>query len=262
MEKFLEGKGAVITGAASGFGRGDAIRFAELGANLVLADVNMEKLEETERLVKEKGAQVLIKQCDVTSWEEVRNLAKEAFATFDNIYILVNNAGVGLDFKTILAGSEDIWDKTFNINLKGQWLVAKAFYRKMKMQKFEPLAGKMINMASIAGVKIDPYIPIYSLSKMGVIGLTELLAAQLAPKITVNCVSPGYHVTGIYNWDEKIMVGTMEAGGVKTLLDRIGTIEDIVKVIEFLSSPASDFITGQNFVVDGGIVSGGVPSHL
>lgn len=261
-EKFLEGKGAVISGAASGFGRADAIRFAELGANLVLTDVNEEGLEETAKLAKDKGANVLTVKADVSDFEQLKKLAKDAYATFDNIYVLVNNAGIGLDFKTILFVSEEIWDKTFNINLKGQWLMMKAFHRKMKAQKLEPLSGKIINMASIAGIKVDPYIPIYSLSKLGVIGLTELLAAQLAPKITVNCVSPGYHVTGIYANDKKTMVGTMEAGGVKTLLNRIGTVDDVVKIIEFLASPASDFITRQNVVVDGGIVSGGVPSHL
>lgn len=263
FNKFLEGKGAVITGAASGFGRDDALKLAEVGANLVLCDVNVEGLEETAQLVKSKyGAEVLTAQTDVSDSDQVKKLAKQAYATFDNIYVLVNNAGVGIDFTSILAVKERIWDTTLNINLKGQWLIAKTFCRKMKMQKFEPIAGKIINMASIAGVKPDPFIPVYSISKVGVIALTQLLAAQLAPKVTVNCVSPGYHVTGIYDNDVDLMQKTMDAGGVQTPLKRYGTIEDISNIIVFLASPHSDFITGQNVIVDGGIVSVGVPPHL
>ena len=131
----------------------------------------------------------------------------------------------------------------------------------MKKQEFKPISGKVIHTASIAGMVVDNKIPAYSITTAGVIAMIKLLAQSLAPKITVNALSPGYHVTGIYNNSEEAMLMTMEDGHVKTPLNRLGTIEDIVKVSVFLASSASDFITGHNFPVDGGIAEVGVPAY-
>ncbi|MHA1413585.1 MAG: SDR family NAD(P)-dependent oxidoreductase, partial [Promethearchaeota archaeon] len=141
-----------------------------------------------------------------------------------------------------------------------QWLVSKFVCKRMKKQDFEPIAGKVIHTASIAGMKVDNKIPAYSIAKAGVIAMVKLLAQSLAPKITVNAISPGYHVTGIYNNSEEAMRMTMEDGHVKTPLNRLGTIEDVVNVSLFLASPLSDFITGHNIPVDGGIAEVGVPA--
>lgn len=262
-EKFLEGKGALITGGASGFGRGFAFAYAEKGADLVLVDIQRELLEETSKQLKQITKKKVIPIiCDVSKSDQVNEMAKQAFSELDNIFILNNNAGVGLTFgKDLLRINEEQFDKTIAINLKGQWLVAKEVCKRMKKQTFEPLAGKVIHTASISGVKVDNGLPDYSISKVGIIAMVQLLAQSLAPKITVNAISPGYHITGIYDNREDIMKMTMDQGHVKTPLNRYGTIEDVVNVSLFLASPLSNFITGHNFVVDGGIAEVGVPPY-
>lgn len=261
--KFLEGKGALITGGASGFGRGFAFAYANKGADIVLVDIKEELLEETSKQLKQITKKKVIPIiCDVSKSDQVNEMAKQAFSELDNIFILNNNAGICLTFKKdLLRLNEEQFDKTIAVNLKGQWLVAKEICKRMKKQTFEPLAGKVIHTASIAGVKVDNGIPDYSISKVGIIAMVQLLAQSLAPKITVNAISPGYHITGIYDNREDIMKMTMDEGHVKTPLNRYGTIEDVVNVSLFLASPLSDFITGHNFPIDGGIVEVGVPPY-
>ena len=263
VEKFLEGKGALITGGASGFGRGAAYAFAERGADLVLVDVNEELLIETSKNVEKKtGQKVIPIVCDVSNSDQVETMAKQVYKELDNVYILFNNAGIALSYGVnICRIKEENWEKIMNTNLKGQWLVAKAFCRKMKAQKFEPITGKMIHTSSIAGMVVDGGVPLYSISKAGVIALTQLLSQTLAPKITVNSIAPGLHVTGIYrNSEEEIRI-KIESGHIKTPLNRIGTVEDVVKLLIFLASPMSNFITGHNFPIDGGIAEVGVPPN-
>lgn len=262
-DKFLEGKGVLITGGASGFGRGVGFELAKRGADLVLVDINEELLEQTTKKIEQETKQKVIPiVCDVTNADQVAAMGKQAFNELDNIYIIFNNAGAGFIYgKSLLRIPDDIWDKEINLNLKGQWLVAKALWRKMNAQKFEPLAGKMIHTSSVAGMVPDPFIPIYSIAKAGIIAMVEVLAKTLAPKITVNAISPGYHATGVYKNDEDVMKFTMKDGNVKTPLNRIGTVEDVVNLLVFLASPASNFITGHNFPIDGGIAEVGVPAH-
>jgi NAD(P)-dependent dehydrogenase (short-subunit alcohol dehydrogenase family) len=263
IEKFLEGKGALITGGASGFGRGFAIEYAKRGADLVLVDIDEEKLQNTASRIQENhGQKVIPIVCDVSDSSQVKSMAKQAFEELDNIYILNNNAGIGDPYgPDLLRLKEKYWDRLININLKGQWLVSKFVAKKMKRQGFKPYAGKIIHTASIAGMKVDEKLPAYSIAKTGVIAMVKLLAQTLAPKITVNAISPGYHVTGIYNDREDVMKMTMEDGHVKTPLNRLGTIDDVVKVSLFLASEQSNFITGHNFPCDGGIAEVGVPAY-
>jgi NAD(P)-dependent dehydrogenase (short-subunit alcohol dehydrogenase family) len=262
-EKFLEGKGALITGGASGFGRGFGFAYAQRGADLVLVDINEELLEETcKKIEKETNQKVIPIICDVSDSSQVQNMAKQAFNELDNIYILNNNAGGGFGFyKDPLRVKEELFDKTIALNLKGQWIVAKEIAKKMKRQTIEPLAGKIIHTASIAGVRVDPGIPDYSISKAGVIAMMQILAQSLAPRITVNAISPGYHLTGAYRNNLEAMKMTMDEGHVKTPLNRYGTADDVVNVSVFIASPASNFITGHNFIVDGGIAEVGVPAY-
>ncbi|MFX0187852.1 MAG: SDR family NAD(P)-dependent oxidoreductase [Candidatus Hodarchaeota archaeon] len=265
VEKFLEGKGAVITGGASGFGRGVAYAFAERGADLVLVDINEELLEETAKKVAQASGQKVIPiVCDVSKSDQVEAMAKQAYKDLHNVYILFNNAGIGVAYgRTICRVKEENWDRIMAVNLKGQWLVAKSLWRKMKAQKFEneELSGKMINTSSMAGMIVDPAIPAYSITKVGVIALTQLLAKSLAPKITANSIAPGFHVTGIYLNDEEAMRTTMRDGKVQIPLVRLGTVEDVVNLVLFLASPASNYITGHCFPIDGGIGEVGVPPY-
>ena len=265
IDKFLEGKGALITGAASGFGRGIAYAYAERGAELVLVDVNEELLLETAKSIeKESNQKVIPIVCDVSSSEQVQAMAKQAFKELDNIYILNNNAGVGLIYgPDLLRIKEDMFDKIMSINLRGQWLVSKYVCKQMKKQKIEPLSGKVIHTASISGMVVDEKLSAYSISKVGVIAMVQLLAKSLAPKITVNAISPGFHITGIYNDSEDAMISTMKDGRVITPLNRLGKVEDVVNVSIFLASPLSNFITGHNLPADGGIAEVGIaPNYM
>jgi NAD(P)-dependent dehydrogenase (short-subunit alcohol dehydrogenase family) len=262
VEKFLEGKGALITGGASGFGKGVALALAERGADLVLVDINEELLEETSKLVEQKtGKKAVPIICDVSKSDQVQEMAKDAFKELENIYVLFNNAGIATHFGiNIIRRKEEHYDKIMDVNLKGQWLVSKALCRKMKTQKFDPLAGKIIHTASIAGIVVDTAIPVYSISKVGIIALMQLLAKALAPKITVNSISPGMHLTPMYI-NEQILRAHIDDGNVKTPLNRYGTVEDVVNLVVFLASPASNFITGHNFPIDGGIAEVGAPPN-
>ncbi|MHA1291513.1 MAG: SDR family NAD(P)-dependent oxidoreductase [Promethearchaeota archaeon] len=262
-EKFLEGKGVLITGGASGFGKGVGLELAKRGAEVILVDINEEKLEEASKEIGQiTNKKVIPLVCDVSKSDQVQTMAKQAFKELDNIYVLFNNAGIGVSYgRNILRVKEADWDKIMAVNLKGQWLVSQAICKKMKNQKFEPLAGKVIHTASIAGMVVDAALPAYSITKAGIIALMQLFAKTLAPKITVNSISPGYHLTGIYMNDEETMLFTMKDGNVKTPLDRIGTIKDVVDLCVFLASSQSNFITGHNFPCDGGIAEVGVPAN-
>jgi len=262
VEKFLEGKGAVITGGASGFGKGIALAYAERGADLVLVDIKEEVLEETSKEIEQaSGQRVIPIVCDVSSSDQVKSMAKQASNELENIFVLNNNAGIAINYgKNLLKVTEKMWDQMMSVNLKGQWLVAKAFGRKMRTQKIEPIAGKMIHTASLAGVVVDEMTPVYALTKVGIIGMVKLLAQSLAPNVTVNSLSPGYHFTPMY-LNRELMKTIMDEGHVKTPLNRIGTIDDVVNVSVFLASPASNFITGHNFPVDGGVGDVGCPAN-
>ena len=262
-EKFLDGKGVLITGGASGFGRGVAYEFAKIGADLVLVDINEDLLEETSKKIKEKTKQKVVPiVCDVSDSKQVKSMTEQTFSELDNVYILFNNAGIlSQAGSNIMKISERAWDININVNLKGQWLVDKTVGRKMNRQKMEPLRGKVIHTTSIAGMVVDDTLSAYSISKAGIIALTQLVAKTLAPYITSNAIAPGYHITGLYANNEDTVIQSMKMSDVKTPLNRIGTIEDVVNLMIFLASPRSDFITGHIFPIDGGIAEVGVPAH-
>jgi len=263
LEKFLEGKGALITGGASGFGRGVAYAYAESGADLALVDINESLLEETSKKIHDKtGKEVIPIICDVSDSKQVKQMANQVFNELENVYVLFNNAGlttaIGVD---IIRVAEKSWDKVIDVNLKGQWLLDKFICKKMNRQDFIPLRGKVIHTTSIAGLVIDETLPVYSISKMGIIALTQLVARTCAPYISSNAIAPGYHLTGVYGYNEDILLQSIKLGNVKTPLNRLGTVEDVVNLMIFLASPLSDFMTGHVFPIDGGIAEVGVPSY-
>jgi len=146
IDRFLEDKGVLITGGASGFGKGVAFEFAKRGADLVLIDINEKMLEETSKWIETETRQKVVPIiCDVSQTDQVKQMAKQTFQELDNIYILFNNAGICPGFgKDVLKVDEKIWNSTINVNLKGQWLVSKFICRNMRRQSFEPLSGKVI----------------------------------------------------------------------------------------------------------------------
>ncbi|MFW9783344.1 MAG: SDR family NAD(P)-dependent oxidoreductase [Candidatus Heimdallarchaeota archaeon] len=262
--KFLQGKGCLITGGASGFGRAVAYSFAEHGADLVLVDVNEELLEETSHNIKMKtGSKIAPITCDVSDSKQVKQMTNQSFNELENIFILFNNAGIATTYGVdLIKVGEKAWDKTMNINLKGQWLLDKFVCRKMNRQSFEPLRGKVIHTASHYGIALNPLNPLYSLSKAGVIALTKLLAKTVAPYISSNAIAPNHRVTGFYANREDILKQVINDSNEKIPLNRIGTLEDVVDIILFLASSDSDFITGHCFIIDGGTTEVGVHPNI
>ena len=254
-DNFLDGKGALITGGASGFGRGAAYALAEKGADLILVDINEKLLEETAKKVeKETGRKVVPIICDVSRSDQVQAMAKQTFEELDNVYILFNNAGIAdYSLQDITKVKEENWDRVINVNLKGQWLVVNSLLDNMKKQQFKPLAGKIICTSSIGAIGHPTNLPAYCISKVGVLAMAKLFAKTLAPRFTVNSILPGIHTTGIYLNSEEIIREMMKMGNTRIPLGRIGTVDDITNMLIFLASPASDYITGQEFIVSGGL---------
>lgn len=258
-KNFLEGKVALVTGAGSGgFGREMAKAYAKKGANLVLNDINAEGLEQTRDIIlKENDIEVLIVKADISDSGQVKEMVEKVFEKFDNLFLLVNNAGIDGGLYTSLKVKEEIYDKVMDVNLKGAWNVTKAFYRRMRRQKhFIPIAGKIINIASCAGTVngTNPYLGVYSASKAGLLAFTRLWALELgSSNITVNAISPGVFLTPIYNNDPKLIRDFLKTRGVKIPINKIGEGKWIADVALFLASAAADYITGQNIIIDGGM---------
>ena len=188
-EQFLEGKVALVTGAGSGFGREMAIAFASKGANLVLNDINIESINETREIIlKSHNVDILLVEADISDETQVEGMRKDVYQKFDNLFLLVNNAGIRGGSSSLKTKIND-YDKVMDVNVKGAWNVTKAFYKKMSRQKFEPIAGKIINITSCAGTEsgLNPFIGMYSVSKAALIAFTKLWALELGDKnITVN----------------------------------------------------------------------------
>ena len=257
-DKFLEGNVALITGAGGGFGREMAILFADKGANLVINDINIDGLKETRDIIlKDYDVEILLAKADISKSEEVNAMINQVFEKFDNIFLLVNNAGIDGGLYASLKAKEEMYDKVMAVNVKGAWNCTKALFRKMKGQRqFKPVRAKIINIASCAGTQngLNPLIGIYSASKASLIAFTKLWALELGPSdITVNAISPGVFLTPIYNNDPKLIRQFLDTRGVKLPIDKIGDAKWVADLALFLASPAADYITGQNIVIDGGL---------
>lgn len=244
----LKGKVAVVTGSSKGIGRAIALRLARDGASVVVNGRNDADIAAVvDEIRKMKGKAVGIR-ADVSSAKDVQNLVTGAVKAFKRLDIFVNNAGI-LDMKACAQMTEQDWDRTLDINLKGYFLCAKAASAQMIKQKS---GGRMVNIASIAGMSAYPGCPAYSVSKAGIIMLTKSLALELAAaKINVNAVAPGAIETAMTKdvLENKHVYQQMLAGIPK---GRIGKPEDIANAVAFLVSDDADYITGVTLTVDGG----------
>ena len=255
-KKMLEGKVALVTGAGSGFGREMAIAFASQGASLVLNDINLESINETREMVLSLyNVDILLAEADISDEEQVDTMRKNVFHKYENVFLLVNNAGIRGGSSSLKTKTND-YDRVMDVNVKGAWNVTKAFYRKMIKQKFKPVAGKIINITSCAGTEcgLNPFIGMYSVSKAALIAFTKLWALELgSSNITVNAICPGIFLTPIYNNDPDFIREWIKLRNIKLPIDKIGDASQVADVALFLASPASDYITGQNIVLDGGM---------
>jgi NAD(P)-dependent dehydrogenase (short-subunit alcohol dehydrogenase family) len=253
MSPVLKGKVAVITGASRGLGKAFAMRFAEEGADLLLSTTNPERAKGTIDEVKAKGVKVATVQADISKVDEPEKIAAAVMKEYGKVDILVNNAAIwgGLNITPWNAWSIEDWDRIFDVNVRGTWLVCKAIAPIMaKAGK-----GKIINIASnVARVPAAQLFLPYSCSKGAVYILTQALAHALGESgINVNAIAPGYTASeASLNQEGSDKIFEIATG--EQSMHRRGQPVDMVGAAVFLASVDSDFITGQTYYIDGGTV--------
>lgn len=250
----LIGKSAIVTGSSSGIGRAAALALAEAGADVVVNGSNrMEGAEQTAHEIEQLGRKSIAVKADISNIDDVDTLVSTAADTLGKIDILYTNAGI-FHMGSLEEHTPDLWTRTLNINLTGQFLVCQRVVPEMKKQG----KGKIVNNGSIFGHQGVPGCLAYSVSKMGVHGMTRCLAIELAPfKINVNAVAPGCIVTPLTDdFFPAMGNGDAEAGKREVVksypIGRLGEVEDVANAVVYLASDAADFITGQIIFVDGG----------
>lgn len=238
----FKNKTAFITGAAVGIGRAAALKFAEKGANLVLTDINFDKLKEVKEELGKYSGEVLIFECDVRNGEEVNNIAKQAKEKFASVDILVNNAAIWRSFKPFSEVTAEEWRDFLDINILGQVNCINA----VLMGMLEKGYGKIINVASVAGVYGNANMAPYSATKGALISMTKALAKEVADKgICVNSISPG-SVSPAENPD----IDYTEKSDL-SFMGRTGSDAENANLICFLASDEAGYISGQNVQIDG-----------
>ena len=247
MDFSLEGKVALVTGGSRGIGKAAALGLARAGADVIVASRKLPDLEKVAEEIRGLGRKSLAVEAHVGKVEEINNLVSKVMEEFGRIDILVNNAGANPTMDQALDIEERAWDSIMNLNLKGLFFLSQAVTRVMKEQG----GGKIINIASTAGISPD-LLPIYSISKAGVIMATKVMAQQWAQyNIRANVVAPGLTRTQFSQalWgNPDILQGAMS----RIPMARIAEPDEMVGAIVYLASDASSYVTGQVLAVDGG----------
>ena len=279
MGGILENKVAIITGAAQGIGRAAAIIFGREGAKLVVADIQKEAGEQTASEVRAAGGEACFLACDITQAGQVEALVAETVARYGRLDCAFNNAGCEFDFAPTLECSEENFDRSIALNLKGTWLCMRAEMRQMLAQKG---GGAIVNTASVAGVVAERGYPAYAAAKAGVIQLTRTAAVEYAGAgIRVNAICPGviqtpmieraldkmnFHgmVPGasrvpLISWFSEQLMENVPAKKMMLKLmapvGRPGRAEEIAEAAAFLCSDKATYMTGQMMIIDGGMTS-------
>ncbi|WP_019242343.1 MULTISPECIES: 3-oxoacyl-[acyl-carrier-protein] reductase [Bacillus] len=244
----LKDQVAIVTGASRGIGREIALELAREGASVVVNYAGSEaKAKEVVAEIQALGSSAIAIRCNVADSDDVASMVKTTIEEFGKVDILVNNAGVTRD-NLLMRMKEEEWDTVLNTNLKGVFLCTKSVTRPMMKQR----KGRIINVASVVGISGNAGQANYVAAKAGVIGLTKTTAKELAPRgITVNAVAPGFISTDMTDQLPEDVKNTMLQ---QIPLARFGEPEDIAKVVAFLASNDSSYMTGQTLTIDGGMV--------
>lgn len=242
----MDGQVAFVTGGARGIGKAIAGALANMGCNIVVADIDQESSERTALEIKGSGVDTLAVSLDVSDSGSVASAFKAALDKFGGIDVLVNNAGITRD-NLVLRMKEDEWDSVIGINLKGVFLCSKEAVKIMSKRKY----GRIINIASVVAFMGNPGQANYSASKAGIVGLTKTTAKEYASRgITSNAVAPGFIVTAM---TDALPDNVKEEMKKAIPMGRFGTVEDVANATVFLSLPESGYITGQVIHVNGGM---------
>jgi len=243
----LKNKISLITGASRGIGRSIAIDFAKEGSTVFINSINKKNLEDAYRELKEIGANCFYYAADISNKDEVNNMFRYIYKKTERIDILVNNAGITRD-STLNKMEDENWDRVIEVNLKGAFNCCKAVLPKMRERNY----GRIINISSVVGICGNFGQTNYSASKAGIIGLTKSLAYETASRgITVNSVAPGFIDTDMI----KTIPDDIKQKILSTIpLKRFGFPEEVAKIVTFLASDNSSYITGQVFNINGGLL--------
>ena len=243
----LDGKTAIVTGAARGIGKAIALKFAAEGANIAFTDLVIdENAENTAKELEAMGVKAKGYASNAANFEDTAKVVEEIHKDFGRIDILVNNAGITRD-DLLMRMKESDFDAVINTNLKGTFNTIRHLSRYLLKQR----AGKIINISSVSGILGNAGQSNYAASKAGVIGLTKSVARELASRgICVNAVAPGFVETEM---TAVLPEKTQEELKKQIPLGRAGQVQDIANAVAFLASPESDYITGQILSVDGGM---------
>ena len=251
----LEGKTAIVTGGGVGIGRGISERLAEEGARVVIAQRRLDKAQEAAAAIVDNGGQALAVRSDVTDRGQVEAMIQAALEWSGGLDILVNNAGLSgmAKFSSFMDLSEDLWDAVLDANLKGVFLASQAAARHM----IERGSGRIIHMSSVMGMIGEEFAAAYCAAKAGVIGLTKVMALELARHgITVNCIAPGFIKTETV----QPIIDLMESPQSPYTYTRTtplgpGTPRDVGDLAVFLASDEGRFFTGSTLTPDGGLLA-------
>ena len=251
----LDGKVAIITGAASGIGRGTAIRFAGEGAAIVIADLNVEGGEAAVRDCKESGGRAVFQKTDVSSEAEIKALVARTMKEFGRLDVTYNNAGVGGAVGPLEQISIEDWDRSQAVLLRSVFLGIKHSVPEMRKVG----GGSIISTASVAGLHGVAGMHAYCAAKAGIVNLSRSAALEFAKdRIRVNCICPGGINTPLVHRDQPGVKEALEELMVKGQpIPRAGHPEDIAGMALYLASNDSEWVTGQAMVVDGGLTIGG-----
>jgi NAD(P)-dependent dehydrogenase (short-subunit alcohol dehydrogenase family) len=252
----LKGKIALVTGGGRGIGQAVAFGLAKAGAKVVITSRKIEDLEATAKAIKTAGGEAMPLQSHLGKFEEIQKMVKTVVDKYKRIDILVNNAGASPAMASVLDTDERLWDTITNLNLKGVYFVSQAVAKIMKKQG----GGKIINVASIDGHKPEPGVSVYSISKAGVRMITKSFAMELAAdNIQVNAIAPGPIDTKMMNshWFNLSPEEAKKAkAGLEKMLPtgRIGLPDEIAGAAVYLASAASNYTTGAEIIIDGGLL--------
>lgn len=249
LEKFrVDGKVALVTGGSRGIGKAIALALAEAGADVALASRKLPELEATAQEIGKMGRKAVPVQANVRHLAEIDNLVKKTMEEFGRIDILINNAGTNPTYGSIFKMDETVWDIIMGLNLKGYFFLSQAVAKIMR----DKGGGTIVNTASEGGIRPGLGLGVYSVSKAGVVMLTQVLAQELGRyNIRVNAIAPGVIKTRLSEalWSDPIRAKETENS---TALGRLAEPEEMADTVLFFASDASSYITGQTILLDGG----------